>query len=379
MLPDTLKVIVPLVGACLLLTLLGGGVALAQPGGVTVRGEVVNGTPGGDVPTGAPVTLTHYESMLPVAVYTATVRADGSYVVPEVGGLAPEDVLLAEVAYLGVTYPSEPLVYAEGTALTLPVVVYEVTGDPASLSVSPWHLFVSVGEEGVAVAEFLALNNDGERAYVGDDEGRTLEVLLPEGATRLRFQSEEPGQRFVPLQGGFADTQPVPPGAAGAELSFRYELPPQARMERANSLPVGRVVILVEDPATTLEGEALTDLGVEETSMGAVRVYTAEPLEGGAPLAFTVVSPSGRRGAGASPLLEVGAGVVALLVATGLAFYLIRFPRPSPPPRAVRPLLVEVAALDEAHERGELPAKEHERLRQALLREIEARLREEGA
>ncbi|MBN1179515.1 MAG: hypothetical protein JXD18_09900 [Anaerolineae bacterium] len=371
--------------ACLLTA---GWVPLPQAGTVTVTGQVANGTPDGANPAGLPVTLRAFTDMEDMSVYTATLSADGTFAFADVS-LEPGMTLVAQITYQDVAYASEFLTLEEGqSALDVPITIYDATEDAADLTITQLHMFMVPMGDGFQVSEYYLVSNVGERAYVGTtdpDSGRrlTLFFTLPEGAENLRFDGLGLGERFVEVEGGFADTLPVAPGMATFEVLFTYELPFEVGMqvERPFDLPVSSVVMLVNEAGVGLQGEGIFSEGVMDTQMGMTRSYTAGPFLPGQALVFTLVEEaapavSAPVSTGSSTPLarnstrEIGIGLAALVAAAVAAYAIWRTPDHGPVPAAVHAQVEAIARLDADFEAGAITEKVYRKKRSALKREI---------
>ncbi len=374
----------------------GGQSQGGQPQGLPVQGEVSNGTEGGSVPDGLPVVLHVFTGMEEKGVYTTTVSADGTY---SFSGLAltGDDFVMVSAVYQGVEYSSEiaPAIPAAPgqEAISLPLVIYETSSDPSPLEISQVHLFINGAGERVQVGEYQMVSNRGDRTYIGavdaaTGERLTVRVVLPEGAENLNFDGPGLGERFVEVEGGFADTEPVLPGSVTSEILFGYELPYRSgmRVERVFDLPVASVVFLVTEGQFGLEGEGIVPGERIDTRMGPALSYTAGPLDAGEQLIFTLTdspgpapnpaplmeSPHGAAPpAGRNRGLETGIGLASLAAAVLVVYWLLyRAPSPGPLPEYARPLVEEIAALDADFEGGRVAEQVYRKERDALKRRL---------
>jgi hypothetical protein len=361
---------------------------------IVVAGEIANGTAGGAIPPDLPVTLHVFSAVEEMGVYTTTASADGSFRFDQVA-VVEKATLIARVAYEDVAYFSDPATLEPGLQeLSLPgVSIYETTEDPADVQVTQLHVFASVAGDRLRVSEFHLLGNSGDRTYVGardpeSGERVSLTFSLPEGATNLSFDGPGIGERFLAREGGFADTQPVLPGAATSEVFFNYELPYRGGMqvERTFGLPVASVALVTPDEGIALEGSGLTSAGAVDTQMGPALAYTAGPLTAGESLAFAVVErPSdGVVPAASGPVPtrnttgEVAIGILTLGLAGATAYLLWRSPTLGEPTPDVRPLIRSIAALDVDFESGRVEEQAYRQKRKALKQRLRAMLSEQA-
>ena len=216
--------------------------------------------------------------------------------------------------------------------------------DASAIEATQLHFFVTRSEGGLAIGEYYLLSNTGEQTYEGVEDPQsgervTVYFTLPEGAQGLRFDGSGLGERFVEVEGGFADTEPIPPGLATVEVLFTYELPYREGMQirRTFGVPVASVVLVVAEDGLALEGDGVVPAGTLDTQMGPALSYTAGPLQVGEPLVFSVVA--GTESAPVAPVAssptrdttrEVAIGLVAIAAALAVAYLLWRSPAPGP-------------------------------------------------
>ena len=377
-----------LLSGALLLT--AGWVRMPQAATLSVKGQVTNGTPGGEVPTGLEVSLHAFAGGKEVETLTIPLAADGSFVFE--GVTAGEDrTFVAQVTYQGVDYFSEAVAPAsDQRELELPIVIYETTEEPTSVQVAQLHIFVTGMEGRLMVEEYFLIGNEGDRTYIGAADPEvgdrvTVRFTLPEGAEDLTFDGPGLGERFVEQAGGFADTRPIPPGSVTSEVVFYYTLPYREglQVEQAVDVPVKSVVILMVQGDLALEGAGLEPMGTVDTQMGPALSYVGGPLAAGESLAFTLVAapppvmePSVSTDHPAvaptrNVTRETAVGLAALALAVMGAALLWRPPAPGPVPSRVRPLVEQIAALDREYELGRVPEETYlerrEKLKQRTL------------
>jgi hypothetical protein len=368
-----------------------------QETSATVVGQVIFEAEDGTLPADLPVTLIVVTGMEAIEEYTGTVAADRTFRFDGLN-IVPGATVLARIEYEGVPYSSDPVEFeGEETEIDLSVTIHGTTDSTQAVGITQLHLFMVPFGDIIQVSEYYLVGNAGDASYVGTEdpetgERTTLTFSLPEGAVNLQFDGPGFGERFVELEEGFADTEPVPPGTTSAEVLFTYELPFDVGMqvERSFDLPVSSVVILVNGTTVGLEGAAIFSDGMLETQMGPTLSYTAGPLAAGEPLAFTLVEvdqasmdvPPASMGSGSgsttpaerNPAQEIGIGLVAIGAAIGIVYLLWRAPGPGPVPAQVRQQIHAIADLDAGFEAGQIPEKAYRDKRRALKREARASL-----
>ena len=371
-------------------------VVLAQgTGDIAIVGRVTNGTPGGPLPVGEPVTLQFFQETHWTAIYTATLAADGTFRFADFTADTGAS-FVTHIRYRDVHYYSEPATL-EGTAdIEADIEIFEPTADPAAITIEQVHLFIVPQGEQVRIAEYYLIGNSGDRTFVGtadaDGARTTLTFPLPPEATNLRFNGPGLGERFIGDESGFADTQPIPPGSATIDVDFSYDLPYREglRVERRFGAPVSQAALIINSETVGLAGEGLTPGGMMNTQMGPSASYSVGPLAEGEPLAFTFVpqtqrpapAPAATGPAGPrprNPAQETGLGIVALALG-GLASYLLWRSTPAAPlpPAWARPLIAEIVALDTDFAAGKIEAAAYRQQRAALKEHLRAQLQREG-
>jgi hypothetical protein len=252
---------------------------------------------------------------------------------------------------------------------------------PPEIEVSRLHIFVTRVDDRIWVTEYCVVGNSGDQAYAGMlDPGAgmpvTLAFRLPPGATDLRFDGPGLGERFVELEGGFADTQPIEPGTASSSVLFSYQLPFRSDMsiERAFGAPVRSVVILSTDAELAVEGPGIRLAEGIPVEAGVARSYSAGPLALGDTLTLTLAYATDRQLDAArdrDAVRETAIGLAALAVALPAAYLVLRPAPPSgEPPGSVRALIGRVALLDREFEAGHIAEKAYRQSRRSLKREI---------
>jgi hypothetical protein len=322
--------------------------------------------------------------------YTTSLAADGTFRFENLA-LADGETLIARVVYEGVEYSTDPAtVESAQDELALELTVYETTQDRSDVEVAQLHLFVSRVDDRIRIGEYHLISNTGAKTYVGQldpESGRslTLSYALPEGAEDLAFDGAGLGERFVEREGGFADAEPILPGASTVETLFSYELPFREGMqvERSFEVPVASVVLLLSEGDMSLEGMGITSAGALDTQMGPAFSYTAGPIMAGESLAFTLLdrpqaampsapfsSPTTGSPLARNTARETSVGLVVLAAAVVAAYFLWQPSARGSLPKAARPLVEAIATLDADFEAGEVAEKSYQRKRRALKRQL---------
>lgn len=205
---------------------------LAQsPDEASVRGELVNGTEGGETPSGLPVTLHAIDSLEGrVASYNATSDEAGNFLFEGVARVnGGSYVLVAD--YHGMRYSE--LLESGNLADPVRLTIYEITRDIGVIEVRRQAMIIADIDDTnreISALEVLSVSNTSDRTLLPELANITnpadinfLRFSLPANATDLSVQSSLPGGDIVPMGTGFAVTSPVLPG--DHEINYSYKFP----------------------------------------------------------------------------------------------------------------------------------------------------------
>ena len=384
------------------------GASMAFPKGVLAHGEsslegrLVNGTAGGDVPAGVPVTLHIIAPGSQVTTESDVSDEEGRYEfsLPE----AHEGTSYALVAsYQGVDY---------GQVLDTPLpsagvaqIVYDSTSDLGFLEVDSAVLLIrpeDANDRTIDGTEVVSLVNTGDRTVVPDlSEGAAgemsfLRFSIPPMATGLRVDSDLSGGEIINVGPGFALTAPVPPGKH--LIGFSYQFPyegNEVEFTRSFHVNTGSIRVLVHDSVKEMLGSGLLKVAPAAIGEDPYQAWEAGPFASGTKITmeFTgLPQPPWYQRTSDTVLHGIypKVGILTVLgVALGTALlYSIFMPRMRSTPRLAtagseapgyvagsRQLILEaVADIDEAYERSEIPDIQYHAQREALM----ARLIAEG-
>ena len=383
-----------------------------------IRGTVQQGTPDADIPEDTVVTLESFVDFQPMAAYTATVGADGSF---EFADLAldpnsadPSMVYLASVSSQGIRYSSPILsLTADAPAADTSVIIYDVTDDPTGLTLDRVHWIVDSQPGALIVLQVLEVGNNSDRTFIGErvdgiEEPVTIAFNVPQDAVELTFENGALGQRFREMGDLVYDTTPVVPGSGTRQIVMQYALPfdgDQASLEQQFQYPVSRLNLLVADlPGLEINVPGLESAGTQDFQGRVYHVWQAadagvEPISvsfsgllrsGDAdPRAVEDAGAAGAESRAAAPPYEAWmAWAVGLLAALALAGVLTwswqqgRLESADTPEnlRAQREsLLQQIARLDDLHALGEVSddawRAQRAQLKNKLL-EVDGRLKQ---
>jgi hypothetical protein len=400
----------------LTLTLALGGPVSAQAAGV-LEGQVVNGTSGGaEVGAGVRVVLHVAQDNSEVKSLETTTDATGHF---RFEGLDTNESFAywTEALYKDVPYSStQTFSFGAGeTTLSTTVSVYETTRDDSAISIGPVHLIAESFDQVLRISEYHLFGNQGDRTYIGGgDEAAgatvpptmTVFIPLPETAVGLSFGDAAEAERYVQVEGGLMDTQPVPPGEQTSIASFSYHLlvaGDTVPLERRFAYPVTGLNLLIAQPESadtqrwTVKSDQLESMGTQSLMDRQYEVFVAQDLAPDTPLLLEFVpaigaassaaevpvsSSQGTTGASIKGnqglLLGFGLALAALAV-IGAVVYPQVVKRPAPVRRQARALssepearrlLAELADLEAAFEEGRVDEESYERRRAEIYEKL---------
>jgi hypothetical protein len=383
--------------------------ATAQNTGI-IEGRVSNGTAGAAaVAAGLPVTLYAVQGGTEVRTLETTTDANGRFRFENLD-VDPSLEFWPEVVYRDVTYRSdEPYQFdGEETTLTAPITVFETTDDDSDVAVDSVHFIAESFGQVLRISEIHLYGNRGDRTYVGqngeDGAPNTLYIPLPENATGIAFEQEGAAERYLEVEGGIMDTEPVPPGQETSLAFFSYHLVVMGDtvpLVRAFAYPLTHLNVLVAQPGLMLNSDQLRLQGPESFQGRSYDLYTIDDLSAGDALSMEfvavgmpAVAPGVEQGAatgsqpaavpstqGTQELLRwFGLGLAALAV-VGVVVYATSSNR-LPPASTARPklsadpesrrLLAKLADLEDAFERGNVDQASYERQKSELREAIKS-------
>ncbi|HEU5001449.1 MAG TPA: hypothetical protein VFW71_01540 [Actinomycetota bacterium] len=367
--------------ALLLCLLVAGGAPAARaqaPAATPLQGTVKNATAGGSVPAGLTVTAHELDSgaTTEVASSTVVVGPGGAW---SIGNLPakPGDRFAITADYLGVTYVAE----AHPPTSTV-LSIYETTTDPTVLSVPSETLTVLTTKgDTFNVIQVLAVRNSSDRTYIGapDPAGsglrQTVELPAPTGFSQFAPGPGITGQLSTGADGMPMSSDPVNPGTTS--VTYFYDVTVARSgwpLSRPVIYPTGREEILLDS------GLSLTGPGLHKLKTVTIQKKPYTDYQGGALAPGTALSASITYASSNSLTLWISLAFL-LVLAIGSA---LGFPRLFRWAKATRPaqpgleapsrddLVEEIAALDEAHEAGEVEDDTYTSRRKLLKTKLRA-------
>ena len=311
--------------ALLLLALaLGGALASAAPPAAAqtpdgeIRGRIVQGTAGAPTPEGIPVELIILGGASGLET-AQTVSGEGGAFLFEV--LAdPQRTYVVRIERQGVQYLSPPLLLSRELPTTdIEITIYEATRERPDLRIESTLVTLLALDRAAAqltIERTDEVTNPGDRIYVGDEEGVTLRLPLPDGVAAAYGAGADSG--FV-LEGGvLAATTALRPGATSVVTRYvvGYDRAEDAYTLRITApFPTGRMEI--EVPGRFVQD--LEPLG--ESDRAAARAVAGERVEviaraaarPGESVSVRLEGLAGRNAA--NPLTGRGGALIGMLLA----------------------------------------------------------------
>ena len=312
-------------------------------------------------------------------------QSDGTFVFADI--LFDEKTQFAVMAiYDGVTYFSATApADMKSMQVNIDMPVYETTKDLSFVQIDQMHVLFEFSTDGLETKELYIISNTGERT-VKDvyelEEGKSaaLQLPLPEDADFIFFKPDDQ-ERFVKLNGAFADTYPILPSDQPAQIMTSYLVPYSGKRVYTYTAPVNTArvnFLLPEQVGISLKGIGLTDPDSMTLQDGAsYQVYSYSDLKAGDTLNVTITGdipiPQNNK---ASSQIAIAAAFLGFAI-IGVGVWLWRRPEeaqveedevdtPSDKP-TLDALIAEIARLDEAHEQDTVDAQEYQQKRQELM------------
>ena len=221
---------------------------------LSIRGKVVNGTSGGEVPQNMVV-------LMLVTGPDGTLSGTGQAVAEGGGRFTFDDVPVVPAGIYNVSVDYEGVYYgqslpAEQLADEVVVTIHEPTEDAGIISVERQVMVISdfdVAERVVIATEFVRFTNPTDMTLRPNLETARpgmfsfMRFALPPGAADVTVQSNLRGGEIISVGSGFALTAAVPPGQHSVD--FAYTFPYQdGSLDYRNSLPQGADIFQVLVP-----------------------------------------------------------------------------------------------------------------------------------
>jgi mono/diheme cytochrome c family protein len=388
------------------------------PAGV-VMGVLSNGTTG-EMLGEAEVELQGFTPEFEQTVtLTTTTDANGNFRF-DVTDVPPDLIFIAGSSFDGLNFSSGAnQLDRNNPTLDMPVTVYDKTSDGAGVNVAQLHVVFEFAEERVTVNQLYVVNNAANAVFVGpsgDPADGVFEVAVPEGAENLEFQRSFgsmqnflPANDFVQTARGWADPLPLRPGDTASTLLVRYDLPFSDGMRIAHPIfyETATTTIILPDAGVSVTNTPWVEQPAQEFGQGQTfRNYSGPGVPAGETISMVlegrpnvVTDASGAAVVNRDQTTELLIGGGALLLAAVSGVFLWRYWQgrheedeeewaeavettvalPSgAAPAGSDDLLRTIAALDDAHDAGQIDDAAYQAQRAELKRQLAAMWKAEG-
>jgi len=365
----------------------------ASAAGGTITGQVVNGSDGAKR-SGVEVTITPFMGDRAGAPQTLTSDAEGAF---SFGELPWDRSYAISIKYKGAEYSTDKMVFNPGEdKKTLNLPVYESSLSDEDISVEETHLIVQVLDGNVTVADLSVFNNTGETIYIGGKElsdGRkeSLRYSLPEGAFNINFIHGLDTESVVTTEGGFSDTTSVLPGPRRSVYSYNVPLKSgKTVLEKTILYPTSSFLLLVLETENEFEVKGLTEQEPVVINNEKFLKWTGSDLPAGSEVVLEIKSDLAGQG---DYLIWAALGLLAVIVVAGVIYSMVIKPKgggsvpdesatesPDTDLKEKRSaLILEIAALDDRYETGDIERLEYRELRDKKKNELLGITRRLGA
>ena len=293
---------------------------------VTVSGKVTNAS-GAGLPTGLSVILHGILNKQEALNLNQPLNPEGSYSFKNVK-LTNGMEVIAVVQYGPVSFLSAGAVF-DGTQSNYdqPVTIYDSTSELSGLSLAQVHIQASFSTAGqIQLNEIYVITNPGKSAVTVATDGTSLPFAkFPDGALQPSIDLSQGSAPLVMADNGFA----MLPGTQQYAFVVTFDLPyagNKVSLSQPFVLPPASVTVIV--PAgVKVAGAGLADQGTNDFQGSSFQIYSGGSLKAGTALALNVsgspqTAPAASASSGTFPALQLGLGLLGLLlVAGGVIFY----------------------------------------------------------
>ena len=349
----------------------------------TISGQISNGTAGSEVPEGLTVTLYEWDTEFNVSQTEDSSDASGAFGFENVE-IVPNHAYAVTVDYRERRFASEIVRgQPEDVGLDLPVTIYELTEDPAVLTITSLVNQITALGNGLQIAQVMNFQNTSDRLYttsnaINENQFASIVLSLPPGANIIGFPNTD--QRFIVSddQTTVADTVPVLPGQDHI-IQMVYLVPYEndAIIEYPLNYALdGQVRLLLRPESLEIIGDTYASIGSQQVgdniyrgygstlTLGANDVISYEVRGQAAPTAAQLDPPSVT---GGTLVIVIVIGLIVLALVIAVLFMVFQRRSKSADQNQLMDALVkQIAELDEAHDRGDINHDLYQRQRQQL-------------
>ncbi|MDH4203491.1 MAG: hypothetical protein OEV87_11450 [Phycisphaerae bacterium] len=255
--------------------------------------HISNGTAGGRVLEGTPVTVNFYHGDHIAKQAQAVTDVDGNCMIQGIPA-GSDIVAVAQAKHSNMAFSSAPLDLQPGQKqYDLSFQVFDVSDDNSLIQAGTHHLIIKKSGPNVQFTEYIQLINDSDKAVSSDqkDENenpKVIEIALPENVENLSFSSYFHSDAIAQTITGFYDTMAIPPGSYHAVFSYNVPLSTEAiDFTKIITLPTQSMMVFVQsDTGITSEfGEPAGQMALKD---GTPTNYYSVAVSPGSALVFHV-------------------------------------------------------------------------------------------
>ena len=336
-----------------------------------------------EIPDSQTITLSAYENMDVIFQEEAPVSSDGSYKFENLENVAGR-VYQLSIEINGIQFLSDilhnPEIDENGT-VDLPILLRSTTSDTSGLFVERMHIFFDfLNEETLQIVELLVIDNPTDKVIVPiSNDQPSLTYRLPQGAVNLQFEQGSLGDRYVQLSDGFGDLQPIEANGT-SQFIFAYEIPYKNKLDIPIDipLPVNSAIFMLPSNSVKLNSDQLTFDGEQSVQGMVIQTYSADNLAQGSKVQINLsgkIKSSAQLSQSSTTSLVVGGVVFLITIVVAIFWFRSRSQKRKSEfveeEDDLDSLLDAVIALDDAHNRGDIPTSAYEERRSELISRFE--------
>lgn len=275
----------------------GAGIMPPHPmpsGGATIAIQAVQGTKDGPA-VGADTAILELLDGHGHVIQTIRTKLD-EHGVAMVGNLPLAAPFRPRVTieHAGGAYQADgEIIDANRPSQRITVTVYETIDQPTNWTVPMWHVMVHPAADGLHVKEMLAVQNPGDRAYLGaanpDGERISLKLNLPAGADKVTTGGTLLKGYVKVVDGKVVSLAPLAPGMNQMRLEYRVSATAgSATLTLTAPAPVRQLMVFVPQEFSQAVPEGLTVTEVYNVQGSPMQGFVAGGLQAGQAVSLTV-------------------------------------------------------------------------------------------
>jgi hypothetical protein len=293
--------------------------ATTQPAfGGSIKVRALQQTPGASAIGADPIIVELYSRGQPLDTSNARLGPDGTL---NIAGLPVRFGVQAvvKITHGGVVYSMvSNAVDPEHPVQKLDVPIYEPTTQTPAWSIAMRHVIIHPINGGLDVTEMLAVDTQGDHAWIGDKDKVTLNFPLAAGASDLKVGGGLTQANVKLVDGKLISHQPLLPGEDRYQLE--YTIPATsgtAVLAVTAPAKVGQMMVFIPDDGTTVTANGLQPMGSQQMDEKGpkTRYYMATSLAQGQTVNLTVAGLNAAA-MGAQPASQPSAAAMNLSTAT---------------------------------------------------------------